>query len=181
MHMLLMWKTIGVSVGILVLTSCQTTQYRGQNLLYYAFEQVCVAHIGDGPAMAAAVKKVLPFYTDDIKPALRDHVMRGPTVVKTRWYSLPGYGDLVVAEDGRYCRIGQFRDDAMAVLAGITGANNLETLKDGQSPNGYRRSVVRLTDSGAIVSLTEGSHANFLHMMTPDLYMAQRTHDDPTL
>ncbi|MCC9624632.1 hypothetical protein LPB41_23360 [Thalassospira sp. MA62] len=154
---------------------------RGAALLRHAFEQVCVAHIGDGPAMADAVRDVLPFYNDDNRPVVRNHVMRGPTVVKTRWYSLPGSGDLLVAEDGRYCRIGQFRDDAMTVLEAAAGASNLEILKDTESTAGYRRSVVRLEDGSAIVNLIEGSGANFLHMMTPDLYMRQKQYNDPDL
>ncbi len=168
-------------LAVLMLTGCQSTGHQRGNFQYIAFEQACITYIGDGVGMADAVRKALPFYTPDIVPEWRDHTMRGPTTIKTRWYTIPHRGDLVHAEDGSYCRIGQFREDAMQVMETVANNDSYEIIENQTSPNGYRRMILRLTEKDGVIVLTEGSHANFLHVMTSELYMRQKLYNDPDI
>ncbi len=86
-----------------------------------------------------------------------------------------------MADDGSYCRVGQFQDDPITVLVNTREFEEVETLKNKRLPNGYQNALLRFLPSGAIVDVSEGSHANFLHVMTPDLYLRQRSYDDPAL
>ncbi len=158
------------------LSGCQTS-----NPLYQTLKDVCVAHIGDEAGMKLAIAKASQLGSPEVTSRAYKHVMRGPTVLEARWYSFAGFGDLVVADDGSYCRIGQFQDDPITVLVNTREFEEVETLKNKRLPNGYQNALLRLLPSGAIVDVSEGSHANFLHVMTPGLYLRQRSYDDPAL
>ena len=167
--------------AVLALSGCQTAEYRGNNFQYAVFQSACIAHIGNGAAMTDAVAKALPFYTTDIVPNWREEVLRGSTKIKARWYWIPDRGDFQHAQDGSYCRIGQFKDDPQQVLETLVGKGNFRVLDNHVASKDSRRAILQLTDRDGVIVLSQSRYSSFLYVMTPDLYIRQKRYNDPDL
>jgi len=163
----------GILVGLTIYDS------RASKSVYQIFQQVCLDAIGDGEEMEDAVSAVLWRYKMYDRPPLTRHVMRGPVILQTRDYRIPSGGRLKTSEDGSYCQIFVGGKEAMDIVDAVVSADDTLFLRDEKNINGHRRAILRIKDSSAIINLVEGSHADFLHIMTPELYMRQRAYDDP--
>ncbi|MBP3127307.1 hypothetical protein [Thalassospira sp. ER-Se-21-Dark] len=171
---IVIWIVFGIIlVGLTIYDS------RRSKSVHQIFQHVCLDAIGDGKEMEKAVSTVLWKYKLLQDPPLREHVIRGPVILQTRYYGIPSGGRLMTSQDGSYCQIFVGEDEGMDVLEGVANFDEMEFLRDNVNANGFRRAVIRMKESGAIVNLVEGSAADFLHIMTPELYMRQRAFDDP--